>query len=102
MRACGRDPGNFCKHLGKFHHDLKQRPKPIDDGLDTGKSSPSGPTIQVTEFLQFTQNHGDFQQFVTLLIWGFPEIGIPDTVNVYMTMKNQLFMGKSTVNGNFP
>ena len=28
------------KALGKFDQDLNLRPKPIDDGLDIGKSSP--------------------------------------------------------------
>ena len=43
-RDTGQGPSDFLPSkifLGKFDHDLSQRPKPIvDDGLDIGKSSP--------------------------------------------------------------
>ena len=38
-------------YLGKFHHDLTSRPKPGNHGENKGKSSPNGPTIQVSELL---------------------------------------------------
>ena len=37
--------------LGKFEHDLTSQPKPIDDGLDKGKSSPFMALIQISEII---------------------------------------------------
>ena len=43
-------------YLGKFDHDLHQRPKAIDDGECKGIIPVYGRNIQVSEILQFTQN----------------------------------------------
>ena len=43
-------------YLGKFDHDLHQRPKAIDDGECKGIIPVYGCNIQVSEILQFTQN----------------------------------------------
>ena len=39
-QGSGRGQVEGSKHLGKFHHDLTNRPKPTDDGECKGESSP--------------------------------------------------------------